>query len=63
MIEPLSPQELDALRHLNTPTVSNAIETFNVRPRSEGFMDPSIHAFSSLGVQAVEDARCIADPE
>jgi regulator of RNase E activity RraA len=51
MIEPLSPQELDALRHLNTPTVSNAIETFNVRPRSEGFMDPSIRCiFPELGV-------------
>jgi 4-hydroxy-4-methyl-2-oxoglutarate aldolase len=51
MIEPLSPQELDALRRLNTPTVSNAIETFNIRPRSEGFMDPSIRCiFSEMGV-------------
>jgi len=51
MIEPLSPQELDALRHLNTPTVSNAIETFNIRPRSEGFMDPSIRCiFPEMGV-------------
>jgi len=51
MIEPLSPQELDALRRLNSPTVSNAIETFNIRPRSEGFMDPSIRCiFPEMGL-------------
>jgi 4-hydroxy-4-methyl-2-oxoglutarate aldolase len=51
MVEPLSPRELDALRRLNTPTVSNAIEAFNTRPRSEGFMDPSIRCiFPELGV-------------
>jgi 4-hydroxy-4-methyl-2-oxoglutarate aldolase len=51
MVEPLSPLELDALRRLNTPTVSNAIEAFNIRPRSEGFMDPSIRCiFPEMGV-------------
>ena len=51
MVEPLSPQELDALRCLSTPTVSNAIETFNIRPRSEGFMDPGIRCiFPEMGV-------------
>ena len=34
----LSTQELNALRSINTPTVSNAIESFNVRPKNEGFM-------------------------
>lgn len=38
----LSADELEALRSITTPTVSNAIETFNVRPRNEGFMDSSI---------------------
>jgi len=38
----LSPEELDALRKITTPTVSNAIETFDVRPRNEGFMDSSV---------------------
>jgi len=38
----LSPEELEALRKITTPTVSNAIETFNVRPRNEGFMDSSV---------------------
>ena len=30
----LSQQELDALRALSTPTVSNAVELFNLRPRN-----------------------------
>lgn len=38
----LSPEELEALRKITTPTVSNAIETFDVRPRNEGFMDSSV---------------------
>lgn len=42
MAAQLSPEELDALRKITTPTVSNAIETFNIRPRNEGFMDSSI---------------------
>ena len=51
MIEPLPPQELDALRQLNTPTISNAIEIFKIRPRSEGFMDASIRCiFPEMGV-------------
>jgi len=36
--DPLSPATLEALRRLSSPTVANAIETFNYRPRSEGFM-------------------------
>ena len=42
MAAQLSPEELDALRKITTPTVSNAVETFNVRPHNEGFMDSSI---------------------
>ena len=42
MAAQLSPEELEALRKITTPTVSNAIETFNVRPRNEGFMDSSV---------------------
>lgn len=34
---PLEPSVLAALRRYDTPTVSNAIETFDVRPRDEGF--------------------------
>src|SRR5262245_9143028 len=34
----LSHNELRALKRFNTPTVSNAIELFNVRPRQTGFL-------------------------
>ncbi len=38
----LSPAQLDALRRLDTCTVANAIETFNVRLRDVGFADSSV---------------------
>ena len=40
--EPISVAELDALRRLDTCTVSNAIETFGVRLRNAGFADHRI---------------------
>ena len=47
----LSPADLEALRKLSTPTVANAIELFNVRPRNQGFMSPEIRClFPDLGV-------------
>jgi len=47
----LEPAVLDRLRKYNTPTVSNAIEVFDVRPRNEGFMRPEIKCvFPSMGV-------------
>jgi 4-hydroxy-4-methyl-2-oxoglutarate aldolase len=33
---------LEALRRYDTPTLSNAIETFDVRPRDEGFMSMEV---------------------
>jgi 4-hydroxy-4-methyl-2-oxoglutarate aldolase len=42
MFEPLSPAELEALRALNTPTVANAIERFEKRPRHLGFTSPEV---------------------
>lgn len=39
---PLDFKVLLDIRRFDTPTVANAIETFNVRPRSEGFMRPEI---------------------
>ena len=50
MAESLTAAELDALRGITSPTISNAIETFDVRSRSEGFMDASIRCmFPDLG--------------
>jgi 4-hydroxy-4-methyl-2-oxoglutarate aldolase len=45
------PEVLRALQTLNTPTVANAIETFDVRPRSTGFMSSDVRcALPNLGV-------------
>jgi len=42
-LDPLiSKEQLDALRHLDTCVVSNAIETFNLRLRNTGFANASI---------------------
>ena len=43
-------EELDALARLSTPTLANAIETFEVRPHNEGFAGPEIRAvFPEMG--------------
>jgi 4-hydroxy-4-methyl-2-oxoglutarate aldolase len=50
-MEPLAPEVLEQLRKYNTPTVCNAIEVFDVRPRHEGFMRPEIRCvFPRMGV-------------
>src|SRR6266705_1090094 len=42
---------LEALRTLSTPTVSNAIEQFDLRPRNHGYTTPDIRClFPDLGV-------------
>ena len=38
----MSAAELDSLRRYNTPTISNAIELFNFRPRHVGFLPHTI---------------------
>jgi len=42
MNDPLSPGQLEAIRRLDTCTVANAIETFGVRLRNEGYMDDTV---------------------
>lgn len=42
MAQALDPAVIKMLHTLNTPTVANAIEVFEVRPRSEGFMSHEI---------------------
>jgi len=47
---PLTPQQIQALRAITSPSVANAIETFNVRPREEGNLSSDIRAlFPELG--------------
>lgn len=41
---PIDPKYFSMLRQFDTPTVCNAIELFDVRPRNQGFMDSSIKA-------------------
>ncbi|MBV8709259.1 MAG: RraA family protein [Acidobacteriaceae bacterium] len=49
--EILNTAELDALRQFSTPTIANAIETFQVRPPLEGVTSPAIRClFPRLGV-------------
>lgn len=38
----LTGEQLEELVQFDSPTVSNAIESFNIRPRTEGFMGPQI---------------------
>src|SRR5581483_6024958 len=46
----LTPEQLQALQAIDTPTICNAIETFNVRGRIEGFMGMDIRClFPELG--------------
>lgn len=56
--------DLEALRALSTPTVSNAVELFNVRARNQGFMSPEVRClFPDLGVMVgyAVTARFAAD--
>ena len=47
----LTPQQFEALREIDTPTICNAIEPFEVRRDSEGFMGWNIRCqFPDLGV-------------
>lgn len=57
-------KELDALRKVSTPAVCNAIETFTVRPRNEGFTTSDIRCiFPDLGVMVgyAATARIMGD--
>ena len=45
------PKEIEALKRYSTPTLSNAIELFNLRPRNAGFMSGDIRCiFPDFGV-------------
>src|SRR5438093_11061658 len=42
MVAKLSFEQLSALRRIDSPTISNAIETFKVRPRVAGYVGSEI---------------------
>jgi 4-hydroxy-4-methyl-2-oxoglutarate aldolase len=67
MIEPITAELLRKLRRLDTPTISNAIEYFEVRLRNEGFTDGSIRCqFPQLaplvGHAVTAKIRCSGPP-
>ena len=46
----LTTQQIDALKKITSPSVANAIETFNVRPREQGNLSSDIKAlFPEMG--------------
>ena len=50
MSEPLTREELEALRRIPTPAISNAIELFEIRPRTAGYASSEIACrFPDLG--------------
>jgi 4-hydroxy-4-methyl-2-oxoglutarate aldolase len=49
-VDPLDRAVLDELQAFSAPSLSNGIETFDVRPRHEGFADPTVRCmFPELG--------------
>ena len=41
----LTHEELEILRNISSPTIANAIETFDVRPRDEGYTNIGVQCF------------------
>ncbi len=63
----ISPEILKALQSLDTCTVANAIETFDVRLRNEGYADSSIRCLTNCGQPVAGHAvtariRCSSPP-
>ncbi len=48
VVPTLTPQQLERLQAFSTPTLSNAIEVFDVRPRDVGYMNGSIRCLQPL---------------
>jgi regulator of RNase E activity RraA len=50
MVAELTPELIEKLRSVDSPTVSNAVEMFQIRSRREGYMGPQIQCrFPDLG--------------
>jgi len=64
---PLRPDQFEAIRRLDTCTVSNAIETFAIRLRNEGYTDGTVRCMfpqfpSMLGNAVTAKIRCSNPP-
>lgn len=67
MNSPLSDEQLDHLRSLDSEALANAIEVFDVRLRNTGFTDATIHCFSpdlppTIGYAATARVRTTEPP-
>ena len=59
---PLTTEQLDALRRIDSPTVANAIERFDIRPRVDGFAGWELRcAFPEIGTTIGYALTCTAD--
>ncbi len=57
-----SPELMDKLRAIDSPTISNAIETFNVRDRTEGFTGYDVRClYPQLGTMVGYAVTAICD--
>ncbi len=62
MVAKLTPEQLDALRRIDSPTIANAIEAFKVRPRVAGYVGYDIRcAFPEMGTMLGYAVTCTAD--
>ena len=62
MVVTLSYEQLSALRRIDSPTISNAIETFNVRPRVAGYVGYDIRCiFTDLPPTVGYAVTCTVD--
>ena len=58
----LSAEQLEALRHIDSPTISNAIEQFNVRSLVEGYAGWELRcAFPEIGTTIGYAVTCTGD--
>jgi len=65
-VDPLDRAVLDELQAFSAPSLSNGIETFDVRPRNEGFADPTVRCMfpelgSRIGYAATATIRAAAE--
>lgn len=58
----LTPEQLERLRQIDSPTISNAIEAFNLRPRTQGYVGYDIRCqFPELPPIVGYAVTCTAD--
>src|SRR5690625_3960965 len=61
---PLSSDEIEALRRIDSATIANAIEPFGVRPLTSGFMGMDIKCmFPEMGVMVGYAVTALVDSQ